>query len=431
MKKKYRIFILLSVLCLLCSCAVSTPDAGDASFYFYYPSQLPENGALCQVSSDLDPAAAAPEEVLKNYLASDPPEKALSPIPDCWTLNSFVLEDSTAILSFTGTAAETLRASLACACLQATLLQLPAIEQISLMTPGRETPLLLNESSVLLKDTGMFPQNESVVLYLPDSRCRYLVRQTQTVEAVDAESKPRYVVEQLLSNAAINACIPEGTRLLDISVESGLCTVNLSSEFVQNMAYNFTMERLAVYSIVNTLTELPQIQTVDLWVAGAPLSRLNFMDLSASLYKKESLLAPKGDDVMDATLYVSCDGSLLNAIPQHLTPVENEDPLVTLMEALIAFDGEDGALRCIPEGTKLLSLRLEGDACIVDLTGEFLDGCKTPTQEQLAVHSIIATLCARKNVASVEILVEGLEPTYAFRDLENTTRPNVNWYARP
>lgn len=425
---KYRLFALLLAVCLLCGCAAESASAPEQSFSFYYPSNTPENGALCQAAAELDPAAATPEQVLGAYLSSVPPEGAKAPLPSSWFLRSAKLEDSTAVLRFSGVAAKPLDTALACACLGNTLLQLDSVEQISLSIPGQKDTFILTESSVLLEDTGMLPQNESIVLYFPDSQCRYLTRRSQTVEAMDAASKPRYVVEQLLSNYNINSCIPAGTRLLNIFVENGLCTVDLSSEFVQNMAPDFSTERLAVYSIVNTLTELPQIQSVDIWVAGAPLSRLTFMDFSASLSVKESLLAPKSKNIQDATLYVSCDGEQLVGLPTQLTPREDEDTLTLLMEALIAFDGEDGAQRCIPAGTKLLSLRLEEEDCIVDLTGEFLNGC-TAEEEQLAVRSVVATLCGAKHVSSVEILVEGLEPVYQAKNLRFMTSPKEQWFA--
>jgi len=65
----------------------------------------------------------------------------------------------------------------------------------------------------------------------------------------------------------------------------------------------------------------------------------------------------------------------------------------------------------------------------VDLTSEFLLGCKDAQQEMLAVQSVIATMCALDGVSSVEILVEGLEPTYSVSWLKNLRQPENEWFS--
>ena len=86
-------------------------------------------------------------------------------------------------------------------------------------------------------------------------------------------------------------------------------------------------------------------------------------------------------------------------------------------------------MRCIPAGTKLLSLRLENGTCTVDLTGEFLEGCTDAQEEAYAVRSVIATMCALPEIDSVEILVEGLEPSYCDGSLALAHRIEAAWLA--
>ena len=72
---------------------------------------------------------------------------------------------------------------------------------------------------------------------------------------------------------------------------------------------------------------------------------------------------------------------------------------------------------------------MEGSACIVDLTSEFLDGCESVQEERLAVRSIVATMCALDGISTVEILVEGLEPTYRITGMHNIRQPEDSWFA--
>ena len=82
------------------------------------------------------------------------------------------------------------------------------------------------------------------------------------------------IIEDLIkgpldSEKDISSCIPKGTKLLNIVTKDRVCYVNLSSEFL-----NITDDIdpwLTVYSIVNSLTELPEISSVVLNVNWEPI----------------------------------------------------------------------------------------------------------------------------------------------------------------
>ncbi len=421
------LMLVLSVL--LSACAANTPEKIDQPFVLYYPSEeiQTEDGVLCTQTISLDPASVTLMQLMQAYLDAETPKGAAQLLPSSWILQSAEMEGSTACLTFSGTESTPFGNYMLAACLTKTLTQLDSIESVSLMAPGLEEPIQLTLNEILFEDTGMLPQKESIILYLPDAEHRYLVRQLQTVEAIDASAKPQYILECLINPE--NSCIPPQTKLLGVSIESGICTVNLSSDFLEDMEQSYSCERLAVYSIVNTLTELPEINTVDFWIEGAPPERLTFMSLQNSFVRDGSILSSSDPNAVDVDLYVSCDGESLIMLPQTLMITEQDNAPALILNALISFDGANGAERCVPEGTKLLSLRMEGSACIVDLTSEFLDGCESVQEERLAVRSIVATMCALDGISTVEILVEGLEPTYRITGMHNIRQPEDSWFA--
>lgn len=417
----------LAALMLLTACVSEVPQQ-ETAFEFYYPAGTVsyESGALCAQTAPLGTESLSPQELVRAYLDAAPPADASSAVPAVWTFSAASLDGSTFSLRFTGRRVTAAERSLACCCLAKTLLQLENVLRVSIQTPESDTPLILTESDMLLKDTAMLPQEETVTLYLPDAQRRYLTAETQTVEVMDAEQKARFIFEQLLQ---ANPCIPAGTQLLDISVESGVCTADLSSDFTQHDG--FSAERLSVYSLVNSLTELSEITAVDLWVAGAPLERLDWLTFSGSLHRNESLIAvPTSDTALDMTLYAACGNRRqLVSVPIVLETQEDRPTAELLLHALLDFSGENGVRSCIPVGTKLLSLRVEKRTCIVDLTGEFLDGCTDAAEELLAVRSVVATLCALQGIDSVELLVEGIEPSYRDAALLNVHSPQARWFA--
>lgn len=435
---KNRLFcLLLALVLLLCACSDTDVQESESEFLFYYPAleiSYGNTGAFCSQSAGFDVTTVDPEELVTRYFSSLPPENGRSPLPASWTLRSLVLKEATAEIVLQGQAEDALERSLCATCIAMTLLQLDSVQRVSVTMPGSDEPLILSGNDIYLRDTGMLPQEEMLTLYYPDAQRRYLVRETLSVKAMDSADKPAYILSQLLAGrerGQLTSCIPAGTKLLDISVENGVCTVDLSSEFQNDLEHSFAAERMAVYSIVNSLTELPEITTVDLWVAGAPIEKLYRMELLSGISRDESLIAvPASKDLLDVTLYPTCGGDgLLVAVPQLLTLDGAHTTAELLINALFAFEEKNGLQSCIPDGTKLLSLRIENGNCVVDLTREFLDGCAGAEEETLAVRSIVATMCGLAEVNTVEILVEGIEPTFRDESLRTIHRTAERWIA--
>lgn len=424
--KKRMLCLLLVLATLLGACAMTMQEESEMPFVLYFPKETQDaDGCFVTQTVSLDAQNMTPGEIVAAYACAEVPQGADCAIPEGWSLRAANLEGTTVYLTFSGVAVGDLRNSLAAACLTLTLTQLDSVDRVEVTVPGAAEPIALTSESILSEDTGMLPQQEAITLYLPDAQRRYLVLRRQTVEAMDAAEKPQYVLQCLLRSE--DSCIPSGTRLLGVTVENGVCTVDLSSDFVNGMEKNFNCERLAVYSIVNTLAELEEITTVDFWIEGAPSERLNFMSMQAAFSADQSMVL--SEDMVDVDLCVSCDGRLLVRLPRQLAASEEVPIYTAVLHALLDFDGTDGTVRCIPEGTRLLSVRTEGTACVVDLTAEFLSGCQNEREERLAMCSIVATLCGLDGIESVEILVEGLEPTYRNFALKSIRKPGETWFA--
>lgn len=89
----------------------------------------------------------------------------------------------------------------------------------------------------------------------------------------------------------LTATIPAGTRLLDINIKDGLCTVNFSKEMVTNHPGGSAGESCTVYSIVNTLTQFPAIRKVIILIEGRVVETLaGHLELSAPLERNSEIL---------------------------------------------------------------------------------------------------------------------------------------------
>jgi spore germination protein GerM len=419
-----RVLIILLCALLLAGCQEAGRGEGGTPFVFCYPS-AGGGETLTEQTVYFSQGLPMLPELVRQYIQSTPPEGAVSAIPDGWVQEAEAeLIDGVLTLSFRGEAVTEIRCSLAAACLTRTFSAVDGVRSLRLRLPGREEDLVISQEDLLFSDTAMLPKQEQIVLYYPDENLRYLLRETRTVEAMAAEDKPAYILRQLLESKT-HSCIPYGTRLFDVWVERGVCTVDLSGIFLRDLSNDFATVRLAVYSIVNSLTELEEIHTVDLWVAHAPVGELPWLGSGTGLLRDERLI--RGEHTgTDATLYAVCgEEDLLVPVPVILSDGSAE----ALVQSLFSYEMTVGS-SFIPRGSKLLSLRMNEGDCVVDLTAEFIDGCADERQEKLALRCLIATLCAHAEVETVELLIEGIAPDFRDEDLQKIHAPSPNWFAQ-
>lgn len=428
MKRRICALVMLCAL-LLTACGRS----GQEPFYFYFPSA--ENGeAFTARRAPVGDAAQLSVRVLmERYLAFEPTGEARALFDGGCTLDDAYMENNTAVVCLSLPAAPAAhRRTQGYACIARTLLQLDGVLRVRICCGDEE--ITLSERDLLLTDTGMLPQQDEVTLYYPDRERRYLTPVRQTVAAMTDDELPAYVLEQLLSDTSRSetSCIPDGTFLLGVQVsEDGLCTVNLSAAFRNESAYaGFNEARLAVYSIVNSLTELPGIDAVSLQVSGTPLSALHSMKLPERMTHNRTMLSRRsGDDYLDIDLFFPCEraNGLLVGVP-YTVSIENSSAVEAAVRALIDFEPAFGLENPIPEGTRILSVKLSGEICVVDLTAEaVLQG--TEASQKRMLMSLIATLCALDGVSSVQVLVEGLPPSYTNPDYSGIYVSESRWFA--
>jgi len=131
-----------------------------------------------------------------------------------------------------------------------------------------------------------------VSLYFSDQNGDYLQVEKRGIAMVPGLA--RATVNELIAgpkNTGLLRTIPEGTQLLDINIENGLCTVDLSNEFRENHWGGSSGEILTVYSLVDTLTQFPTVDEVEILVEGQQVETLaGHMDLSTSVIQNMQIV---------------------------------------------------------------------------------------------------------------------------------------------
>ncbi len=136
-------------------------------------------------------------------------------------------------------------------------------------------------------------ETEQITLYFGDQEAMYLVPETRNIDQGDG------ILEAAIVNELVKGpqkegsvpTIPEGTKVLSVTVSNGVAYVNFSNEFKTAHWGGSAGERMTIYSVVNTLTELPEVEKVQFLLEGD---------------KQESILGH-----MDTTVPIDPDPSLL------------------------------------------------------------------------------------------------------------------------
>lgn len=139
--------------------------------------------------------------------------------------------------------------------------------------------------------TSNLGDGKMISLFFPDATGKALLKEERTLPKT--LSLARETVNQWLTGPSVQGSVQNAvdpmTKLLDIAIKDGVATVDLSREFTQIQG-NVSQE-VAVYGLVNTLTQFPTVQAVKIRVEGKDLNKLGNIDLTDLSYR-EGLISP-------------------------------------------------------------------------------------------------------------------------------------------
>jgi len=132
----------------------------------------------------------------------------------------------------------------------------------------------------------------NLTVYFATKDAMYLVPEVRTVPKNDQPA--RTALEQLFTeprNKELVRVMPPGTKLKNLVIKDQIAYVDFSEHIIKNNPGGSATEVLLVSSIVNTLTEFPQIQKVQILVEGNKVATLNgHLDVSEPLSRSEKII---------------------------------------------------------------------------------------------------------------------------------------------
>ena len=438
MKRTISLILFLTITLGLFAC--EQPEFQTPGTFYYLrakTSYTGSDGVFAPEQRELDGILENLDAILDLYCQGPVTSGLKNPLPPGIQLRSHTLENDILTLRFNAQLAQLsgIELTLAAGCLSKTFLELTGAKKLILRADGAllggQTTLEISADDLELQDNSIDRLLRNYTVYYTDEKRRYLIAQEVSAAPSAQESTPRQLLEMLLTpptGSNLYSALPEGTRVESISIENGLCTVELSTEFVDLRFYALTSQLLSLMSVVNTLTALPEIQRVEFVCDGSLLIRYGGLSISEPLIRDERCIGPVRTALgeQDVTIFLSHgeEGRLL-PIPTRLQQTGAISQAELIVRCLLEDAGTNNTGSRIPAGTQLNAVTIDGGTCYVDLSSHYLS---SPEHLQWAGRVIAASVCTLNDVEQVQILVDGTVPADFEPSWFGPLRPNSDWF---
>ncbi len=273
MKTLKSFFLILFVVAgILCGCSANEPKEEEGEVILY---QVSENGSELKrspyrIKADSEDTVGIVRELLESYKMIDVRDFQIKE-------RQLSLYFSSAYKNFSGIDEVLLRAAVV-----KTLCQVDGVEYVEFFVD--EEPLSVDGETVGVMSGLSFldsiggagdTQDKYVTLYFSDVSGTGMKEVTSKLTHDMTVPLARLLVERLLegpeeltdvNTSELRQTVPDGTTLNSLTIRDNVCYVDLSKEF-DNVQAEVKSE-IVIYSIVNTLCELSEVNKVQFMIDG-------------------------------------------------------------------------------------------------------------------------------------------------------------------
>ncbi|MBE7054218.1 MAG: hypothetical protein E7391_08095 [Ruminococcaceae bacterium] len=178
-----------------------------------------------------------------------------------------------------------------------TLFEFEKISAVEILVEGKKLTdssgkdiSLIEKSKQVTGVSGTDAQIINIITYFTNADGMYLVPEVRQVKLTE-NSLEKAIINELIDgpqNSDYLPVIPQGTKLLSVETKEKICFVNFSKEFITKSVGGSTGESMTVYAIVNSLTELDNIDKVQFMVEGNKIDNNSHFDFYEPIERDES-----------------------------------------------------------------------------------------------------------------------------------------------
>jgi germination protein M len=300
--KKISLIILTLIFALSAFAGCKKPPGRLMTVNLYYP--LTDSSELGMETREIEYAGAGALQAILNELLKPPVTPAFRrAIPEGTKTYSVTLDGEVATVNFSsGFNGDTDGMKrLSRGCVIKTLCAVDEVEKVQILIESE--PMLrlsdgtptgpLGEEDILLTSPAVNADRTMLSLYFADKDAMGLAREYRLVTLKEGATLEQTVVAEIIKgpqNKAFFRTLTEDTKLLSAETRDGVCFINFSSDFVAKNSGGSAKETMAIYSLVNSLCELPGVNKVQLLIEGRKIEVFGHMAINEPFGKDEGLI---------------------------------------------------------------------------------------------------------------------------------------------
>lgn len=167
------------------------------------------------------------------------------------------------------------------------------VEDMPLVGPSGVELGYLTQDDLVFDITATSQNDVYVNLYFSDKEALYFVKERRQINVPTGESVEKMIVSELIKGPKKDnsmKTVPQETKIRSVETKDRVCFVNLSNEFITKQTGGSAMEYMTIYSIVNSLTELANIDKVQFLIEGEKKETMIHFSLTEPFEREEAMI---------------------------------------------------------------------------------------------------------------------------------------------
>lgn len=175
------------------------------------------------------------------------------------------------------------------------------IDRVKVVTDG--TDILSADGSIIgfltdqdinLSTDTYNSEMREVTLYFPLNDGGGLGREIRSIRVTDQQPLAQYLINELIKGPqteGLYASMNGETKIHSVEIMNGICFVNFTQSFIEKNAGSAEQEKLTITSIVDSLTELDNIERVQILIDGMRVHDFGSINIFGLFARDESVIA--------------------------------------------------------------------------------------------------------------------------------------------
>lgn len=155
-------------------------------------------------------------------------------------------------------------------------------------------------SDINLEGEEYSSEMRNLVLYFAAKDESGLVSEDRTIKITDQQPTEQYIINELIKGTRDKAhhqsLISPKTVLMSVDIEDNICYLNFKSAFLSENTGSAEHDRLVIYSIVNSLTELESINRVQFYMDGKRVESFGTVAIKDCISRDTAMINEIGEE---------------------------------------------------------------------------------------------------------------------------------------